>query len=304
MNMTTASNENKALNWQAGRNNLCTTDALVDDLTSAIKYQIIPNLNFWRFVKSVPLPVTGSLRVELTWAADKNVIFDPNTASPTYKVSNLVLMAAMLPVSNDYNDKLRLLAIEKGITIEYDQNFRQHAQTLSTNNSVYIRNSMKQAKSIIAVHRLSGNALAYAKGYLYRYPTPKSGISSIQVRNGSNSFPYNAITNTGRAYQELLKVLRLSDDADSGNQITRARYNVDTVADAALTANFGTTAGQFIVGIDLTSNGQGTGISTAEAPLQYLFDAVAAESTLVCDVFVQYGCVWIIRQSDKHYLDK
>jgi hypothetical protein len=304
MNMTTSSNENKNLNWQSGRNNLCVADTSVDVLTSAVKYQMIPNLNFWRFVKSVPLPVSGTLRVELTWAADKNVIFDPHSASPTYKVSNLILMAAMLPVSNDYNDKLRLLAIKKGITIQYDQNFRQHAQTLGTNNTVYIRNSMKQAKSLIAVHRKSGYALDYAEGYLYRYPTPKGGISLIQARNGSNSFPYNAITNTGRAYQELLKVLRISDDADSGNQITRARYNVDSDADDALTENFGTTAGQFVVGIDLQSNGSSTGISTENAPLQYVFDAVSAETTLVCDVFVQYGCVWIIRQSDKHYLDK
>lgn len=290
----------KKTSWMSGRNNLCVPDLELDPLTSSARhYAIELSHNFFKQVRSVPLPITGNLRLIIDLADDQTAFYAADMPTTKYRIDNPRLSVALVPMTADFTDKLRRVAMAGGLAFNYIQNYYISAPATSTSNTVQVNFAMKSAQSVIAVQRLSTQITDTTQDSLNKYQAPAGGLVSIQVRQGSDAFPSTAIDTTERAYCELLKTLDQYLDLDSGSQLSRARY---TGADAT-GANQASTGPLFIAGIKTAKAGMNTGVSTLNGGLQLKWNQATALPNAQLDVFIQYAVIAVVKSPTEVYLE-
>ena len=125
-----------------------------------------------------------------------------------YRIDNPRLSVALVPLTPDFQEKLRSVAAAGGCIFNYTQNYYISAPSTSTANTLQVNFAMKSATSAVAVQRLVAQINDIAHDSLQKYQAPAGGLVSVQVRQGSDAFPSNAIDTTERAYVELLKTLQ------------------------------------------------------------------------------------------------
>lgn len=297
---TTPVPSNAQMNWQSNKQSLLQPDA------GQYQFSIHPTevsfklaVPFLQQIRAMPVPLTGSIRIILTFAPDYFVA--TVGASGSYYAQSLVYNAVFKPYNPEFLNRLRLVAREEGIIVPYTQVVYQ-AQSLSGSNAnLQLNFAFKWAKGFVSVVRNNAHFSAYGYDNLRQYLVPPGGtyptygLSSIQLQQGSNLFPALPITRPTVQYNELQKLMKNFEDRDAANGITRARW---------LTASYQSSTDQSsqsplnIVGIDLGSDEGSffTGVSTLNGTFIYNYNTVSAPAAnSQIDMFIVADYALVIR---------
>ena len=265
--------------WESHISNLGkaeTSKQLVD--TNAQREIVQPNLNVFKQLDALHLPITGGLVLERYMERDTDC-FSSGSSGLTYRVSNAKLRTHLIPMTNEHIQKLMLVAQKGQIVYNYSQDYHTSRSYSSASDSINIQYKVASANSVTAVRRLSTDANDVSKKYIEKFQN-LAGLTSLQVEHGSDKYPNQAYDDTVQVYRALRKELNSANDVDSSNQLTRALFN-------AIDAN-DETAPLFIFRQRLDRAGQHTGINTDNAPI-VIRSSQTALSNGVVDVFVNYS---------------
>jgi hypothetical protein len=295
------STENANANWEEGLQNLMLADASIDPITpTAKRFNIKFRQSFWDQVKVIPLPILGNCRLILTQARDAQA-FTYFTGS--YTVANPVLNVSMLPYEMSYLERLKKVAQAGGLVLHYIQTQWVNKSVANAGiNTVPIQFAVKNARSVVAVHRLLANETSATLEKLGKYQIPSNDNTQafeIYCQQGGVQYPSSKITSFVEAYRQMKQVFKVDGDLDYGNQITRSLYSA---ANNTTTTNNASLAPRFIVAIDLTRGGN-AGISTKDGPLEYVLNQALAVSGLSVDLFLQYDYYLVIKNPAEIYPD-
>ena len=286
--LTTISNENKALQWEEGLDQLNVTqaDAANTITTSAVQYLMKLKQPFFRTLSCIPLPITGQVRIAFSMAVDAQAI--TYCTGDTYKLTSPQLVCAMVGYEQHFLDKLRQIALKGGLLLSFVQNYYSNAPSSNAgDNALQVNFGTKNALSLIAVNRIIANdASASRVENLGRYQAPIT-LQEIYAQIGSDKYPSCGLDSYVRAWAELKKVINVWGDVDAGNQIIRIQYEYSSATNAILLP---ATCSKFIVGIDFRT-ADGTGIDTLQGPVVFHQKFAEANTNFVAEVFIQYQSV-------------
>ena len=290
----TASAVNCTQNWKSWQDGAPLAEASKTQVTATAQYVELPiNLTMAKIQKILHLPITGGVKIELTFAPDLDALSSSDSATPRLSITNLKLNCRLIPMTADYIQELRKKAASGQLLYNTEGTYVENIIWNQANNSFQINFPMKSAHSFLARFYLSGDVNTQNKKYLGKsqYLT---AFTSIQLQHGSDAYPTNAIDNPFTAYKYLQELFNIHNDTDSANLITRTNY-------VAADSN-GVDAPQFWIGMDLTSGGMNTGLDLSNSRL--VFRTInTAVSNLYCQMFVFYSqVIQVFGPADIQYL--
>lgn len=287
-------NEQRAC-WEQGMQ-LQTADASVEQLSSSTRRYVVPLKSMMlRMLRSIPLPVTGQLKITIDLEQDLNAML-ASASSATYRVNNPVLFVSLAPITSNFQQKLIEAAQAGGLVLCYLQAYRMGLPMNGNNNSFIIPFAAKSIQSVMLVPRLPAEFGSEIYDF-FKTQSPLGGLSSIQVLQGSEAYPSSAIETVERAYVESKKAYNVYNDQDQTSQITRSNW----------TQAVNTGANQFVSStwspnISLSKNGSFTGVSTVNGPLIVRYNVVTA-STAQMDVFVIFDTSVVVKSPTSIFVD-
>lgn len=263
--------------WESGLENLLQPDAGQTVITStAVDYSFKLSVPFLQQNHDHLLPVSGGLRIILTFASDYICLYQNGTSAGKYLVSNLFYNAVYKPLNPEYVQRVKAVANENGIVVPYTQPLYMAQPLPGSSNSITINYACKWAKGLVSVVRKTTNFASNGYSNLDQYLVPVSGLSQIQLTNGSNLYPQMPITKFSQQYRELKKLFKVDGKVGwAGNGITRSRY---CTASYVSGANQCSTGPLNITGIDMSTDDGAffTGASTQNGTFVYQFNMIAA----------------------------
>jgi hypothetical protein len=194
--IATISDQNKALCWEENLNSLCvnTDDPQNVITTTPTQYSMKLKQPFFRQLASIPLPITGQLRLVFSLAVDNQAI--TYATGDSYKLTSPRLLCSMLGYSADFLDKLRIVAEKGGLLLSYVQNYYAGApSSIAGDNVCAVNFGCKNVLGAIIVNRIPANDSSSSRvEKLGRYLCPIT-LNSIYAQIGSDQYPQAQITN-------------------------------------------------------------------------------------------------------------
>lgn len=272
---------NAQMNWQSNKQSLLQPDAYQYEFnTVATEVSFKLAIPFLQQIRAFPLPVSGSIRIILTFAQDQLV--SSVGATGTYKCQNLVYNTVFKPYNPAALKKIMVVANEVGIVIPYTQVVYQAQNLSSSTANLQLNLAFKWCKAMVAVVRNNAHFASYGYDNLSQYlvppggSAPKYGIVSFQMQQGSNLFPAQPITNPTAQYMELQKVMKVYEDRDACNGITRSRFLTASYQSSTdqssqcplnvLAIDMGSDEGSFFTGVSTLNGTFILNYNTASAP--------------------------------------
>jgi hypothetical protein len=265
---------------------------------AAQKYSMSFRQPFFHENSSIPLPITGELRLVLTLARDSQCMNHPASDAVTYALTQPRLLCPMIAYEQKFLDLLRKVADKGGVLLCHVQNYYQGTTADNAGDNVLdIKFGAKNVLGIMYVNRIRANdSLSTYVEKLGRYQAPTDLVETYCM-TGSEKFPSCGVDNYARAYVELKKHVNLYADNDAGNKLTRALYEYSSGTNAATLAS---TCAKYIGGFSFCSAYQ-TGIDTQNGGVQLHQNFGSANSGFAVDAFVQYQSVFLIKNPLQTY---
>lgn len=297
-NVHTIGDGPKAAKWPSLMDQLNISDSASLKITSTAQHVVVPlPTGFWHQIRSLCLPITGNIRIVFDLAPDNQAFSLFNASTDRYRIDNPVIHAHLVPLTPDFLERTRALAAAGGYLLNYSDEYFLRAPCTATSNTVNIPYAMKSVRGVVGIAKLDTEDDTYNLSYL-KGVSPLGGLSSLQIRQGSNSYPSSAITATEEVYDEAQKFFKVYGDIDGTNQITRANFTqaVNTSTDQKLSSKFS-------FAIDTAQAGVNTGLSTINGGLNVLYNVVTATSNTSLLLFSVYDKIAVVRNPNSVTLD-
>lgn len=303
------------------------------------RYSVQLNLGLFNQDKLIPVKFMASqLAIEITLASETDCIFvvtaqTSPTTTPTYTISNIVLLPEILEFDAAYDAMFLKGLKEGGVPIKFQSwhtfSFNVGGQT---NVNVLIQERSRSLKSLFAIQRKAVSALT-EDNHATVFSSASGTLQNYQWRIGGRYYPASpvqtsltiggAVTNgASEALVELEKALGTLGDARLSTSITAARYGAYTadynldfvksatsiVAGAVVTSaprvNYGGSFGSqcFGIGVNLetTDGSEISGLNAEEQSDLVLNVQYSAAQTAgnILQVFAYYDAMLILKENN------